>query len=104
MVVRGDPLGSPRDGPHRVLRVLALHLPIPWPRGIRSGRDPAAADVPDSEFESLRGRVIAGFEAMASWEKGPDAPPHPGFGDLTTREWQRWAYRHAHHHLRQFSA
>jgi hypothetical protein len=29
-------------------------------------------------------------------------PVHPIFGRMSHREWLRWAYLHADHHLRQF--
>jgi Protein of unknown function (DUF1569) len=31
-----------------------------------------------------------------------DWPPHPVFGAMTARDWNRVLYRHTDHHLRQF--
>jgi Protein of unknown function (DUF1569) len=28
--------------------------------------------------------------------------PHPIFGPMTAKDWMRWGYLHADHHLRQF--
>ena len=33
-----------------------------------------------------------------------DWKPHPHFGEMSEREWNRLAYLHADHHLRQFGA
>jgi hypothetical protein len=32
----------------------------------------------------------------------PRKEPLPYFGTMSSRDWQRWAYRHTNHHLRQF--
>jgi hypothetical protein len=105
IVMRGEPLGKSPPGPARpVLKFIALRAPVPWPHGMKSVRDPAGVVVPEADFQNLRARVIAALDAMGSWEKRPDGAPHPAFGDLTTREWQCWAYRHADHHLKQFDA
>lgn len=29
-------------------------------------------------------------------------PPHPLFGRMSTRDWDRLLYRHTNHHFRQF--
>ena len=87
-----------------LIRVIALKTPLPWPRGVPTGRDPSAVDVPEEEFQALQGQVLEGIGRFGDWGKTTDTPIHPVFGDLTTWEWQRWAYRHADHHLRQFSA
>jgi hypothetical protein len=47
-------------------------------------------------------RAIAGIDGIAA--AAPDAldPAHGLFGTMSLRDWQRWAYRHTDHHLRQF--
>ena len=87
-----------------VIRIIALHTPLPWPKGAPTGRDPLAVDVPPEEFDALRDRVLEGIDGFGEWTKTGTTPIHPVFGDLSTWEWHRWAYRHADHHLRQFSA
>jgi hypothetical protein len=104
LVMSGDQFGAEPRGGQKLMKWIALISPMPWPRGVPNGRDPAGVPVPETEFPLVRDRVLAALEAMAAWEKGPETPVHPAFGDLTTEEWHRWAYRHAHHHLRQFSA
>lgn len=87
-----------------LVRIMALRTPMPWPKGVPTGADPTATEVPEEEFEAYRTRVLEGVGRFGAWTKTTDTPVHPAFGDLTPWEWQRWAYRHADHHLRQFSA
>jgi hypothetical protein len=42
-------------------------------------------------------RTIADAPVDASLE-----PAHGFFGTMSTRDWQRWAWKHTEHHLRQF--
>jgi hypothetical protein len=87
-----------------VLKWVALHLPLPWPRGIQTrpevdqelgGTKPAdfAADV--AELESLL-ELITGQPSSVTWH------PHPIFGRMSDADYLRWAYLHMDHHLRQF--
>jgi hypothetical protein len=90
--------------PRKAFRAfLGLHTPFPWPKGIRT---PAPVDqekggTPPGEFEADRVRAIAAIEAQAA-AKGGWPEYHPIFGKLSEWEWQRFAWRHTDHHLRQF--
>ena len=88
-----------------VVRFVALHLPIRWPKGVRG---PAEIDQelggtrPEnfaSDREGLRSAVEAFVERI-----DPETMTHPLFGRLSAREWGVWGYRHLDHHLRQFGA
>jgi len=103
-VLAGEPFGPPPERPRTLLKIFFIRLPLPWPKGVRGSRDPAGTAVPESDFEGLRGRLVEALSAMAEWSAGHGTPMHPAFGELTTWEWQRWAYRHADHHFKQFSA
>lgn len=76
---------SPATGPlpRVVVKWIALYLPLPWPAGI--------ATRPEVD-QHCAGTSPAGW------------PEHPIFGKMSHREWLRWAYLHADHHLRQFGA
>lgn len=100
----GDAQSNWNESYSKVIKFVAFRLPLPWPKGVPNPNDPASVDVPAEEFESLRDRVIAGLEGMADWQVSAETPPHPAFGPLTTWEWQRWAWKHADHHLKQFGA
>lgn len=53
-------------------------------------------------LEADRARVVAALEAIAHSEGTGLEPRHGILGTMTLRDWQRWAYKHADHHLRQF--
>jgi hypothetical protein len=50
---------------------------------------------------SLKRRLQA-LHALAAATDGSLEPAHGFFGAMSTRDWQRWAYRHTDYHLRQF--
>ena len=86
------------------IKVFALYLPFPWPRGIKTRPDV------DQELGGTRpgefARDVAELERLCrrfADARGPDAHrAHFMFGTLTDAEWGRWGYRHMDHHLRQF--
>ena len=87
------------------IRFLALHTPVPWPKGARA---PAVVDQekggsPPGEFERDKASLQSTLERFASEAPGRSMF-HPIFGQLSTPELGRWAYRHVDHHLRQFDA
>lgn len=81
------------------MRIFALYVPIPMPKGI-VGR-PAPQSLPE-DWEVHRDRTIASLEKLAVAPAETLAAGHPMFGKLSKADWQRWAYLHCDHHLRQF--
>jgi hypothetical protein len=47
-------------------------------------------------------RAAVGIKGIAEATSDSLEPLHGLFGVMTLRGWQRWAYRHTDHHLRQF--
>jgi hypothetical protein len=99
----------PRDRPvpmreRPVVRRLGLWTPIRWPHGWKTNprHDPRRDGTRPSEFAADLRRAIAGIEALAA--AAPDAVEraHGFFGTMSLADWQRWAYKHTDHHLRQF--
>ena len=84
-----------------VMRWVALHTPMKWPPGIKT--------VPEADQEQHGtqpvgwGRDHGELLSMIDRFTPAEGRPHPIFGALTAEEWSIWAYRHADHHLRQFS-
>jgi Protein of unknown function (DUF1569) len=81
----------------------ALSLPIPWPRGIKT------APVNDQELQGSKPTNFARDKAVLLEMSNRVAAgqvkwitAHPMLGRMTERQWQRWAYLHFDHHLRQF--
>jgi hypothetical protein len=105
MVLRTRPRDQPLPGRTRPLvKFLALWSPLRWPHGWRSNPmlDPKAGGTQPSAFAGDLARAIAGLEGIAA--AAPDAlePVHGFFGIMSVADWQRWAYKHTDHHLRQF--
>ena len=91
---------KPRPG-GAVIRLVLFYLMPRYPRGARVGNDPARRVVDPAMFERDKQRVMELTRAMAAPD-APFVPTHPLFGSMSRRNWQRWAYMHTDHHLRQF--
>lgn len=90
--------------PRAVLKFAALRVPLQWPHGFpapseiaqdKGGRAPV-------DFAQDRDALLAALRAFCGGLPKP-LPRHPYFGAMSEREWQRWGYLHADHHLRQFA-
>jgi len=66
--------------------------------------NPRAEGTRPSVFEKDLARVVDGVERIAAAGPGSLIPAHGFFGSMSVPDWQRWAYRHIDHHLRQFGA
>ncbi len=56
-------------------------------------------------FEEEKSKLIANIEKAVKMGKGFfDGKDHPGFGVMTTQEWNNFYYKHIDHHLTQFGA
>jgi Protein of unknown function (DUF1569) len=84
-------------------RWFALFLPIPWPRGLKTApeNDQQLQGTKPVEFANDVQTLLELGEAASS-NRLPWLPAHPLLGRMTTADWQRWAYLHFDHHLRQF--
>jgi hypothetical protein len=87
-----------------VIKWIALSVPLPWPRGYPTRRslDPKLDGTKPSDFQADHARAVKGLERVASAGPASLTPVHGVFGSMTLSDWHRWAYRHTHHHLRQF--
>ena len=92
----------PRRRP--IVKAVVLWAPLPWPRGFPTSPmlNPKADGTQPSEFARDLARAIAGIDGIATARPDALEPVHGVLGTMTLRDWQRWAYRHTHHHLRQF--
>jgi hypothetical protein len=105
MVLRIRPRVKPLPERRRPLvKALALWSPIRWPRGWRTNpaHDPKAGGTRPSEFARDRARAIDALKRIAAASPGTLEPVHGLFGTMSLADWQRWAYKHSDHHLRQF--
>ena len=64
--------------------------------------DPKAGGTQPSVFAQDLVRAVTGLEGIASAKPNTLEPVHAFFGTMSVTDWQRWAYKHTDHHLRQF--
>jgi len=106
MVLRDRPRVVPVDGRARPLRKgLGLWSPLRWPHGLRTSPhyNPHTLGSRPADFARDLARVIDGLDRLAAAPAdAPLEPAHGFFGAMSARDWQRWAWKHTEHHLRQF--
>lgn len=98
-------IASPASGflQRTVLKWAALWVPLKWMKGfptrpeIEQGRGGSLTVNFDSDKEAL----ICLLRRFCDELREP-CEAHPIFGEMKIREWWRWGYLHADHHLRQF--
>ena len=107
MVTLERPRKQPVRVRHRALvKYVWLWLPKQWPRGVPTNpmHDPRVDGTRPGDFDRDRCRVVNALQTIAAARPGSLERGHGLFGTMTTRDWQRWAYRHTDYHLRQFGA
>ena len=105
MVLRTRPRKAPVPERSRpIVKSVVLWSPIPWPHGWPTNpmHDPKAEGTRPSDFIKDLSRAVAGIEGIARAAANDLERVHGLFGTMSLRDWQRWAYRHTNHHLRQF--
>ncbi len=96
--------GQVPDRTRPLVKGLGLWSPLRWPHGWKTNpaHDPRAEGTRPTDFAKDLGRAIYGLETIATAVPGGLIPSHGFFGTMSVRDWQRWAYKHTDHHLRQF--
>ena len=105
MVLRTRPRVKPLPQRKRaVLKLLSLWSPLRWPHGWSSNPmlNPKVDGTRPSVFDTDLQRAIDGLRNIAAAGPGTLEPAHGFFGTMSVADWQRWAYKHTDHHLRQF--
>jgi hypothetical protein len=96
------PVGGPMK---RVVRFIALQVPLAWPRGrlqtVPEVEQGVGGTIP-TVFDRDRDELLKSMARFCSAAAGQYCPTHPVFGAMTVKHWRRWAYLHMDHHLRQF--
>lgn len=90
--------------PAPLVRMLALRLPIPWPKGSPTARemDQDREGTPPVDFLHDRRELETLLDRFAATREG--WPRHPVMGWMPEKDWGRWGWLHTDHHLRQFGA
>ncbi len=97
------PFTVPNQPARPLMKWFALRAPLRWPRNIRTGADPAGTAVDPAAFAAEVAHAAAAHRALAA-ATGGCAERHPIFGAMSVADWQRWAWLHTDHHLRQFGS
>ena len=86
-----------------VVKWAALWAPLQWMKGYptRPEMEQGKGGSAPADFESDRKALRGALERFCE-ELPQPCLPHPVFGAMNAREWGRWGYLHADHHLRQF--
>jgi hypothetical protein len=95
--------GQPNLMQRTMAKWIALYLPLPWPAGFVTMPeiDQEIAGTRPSEFAADLSQLVALLE-LTTQPGAFHSRRHPIFGPMSEREWLRWGYLHADHHLRQF--
>jgi len=89
-----------------IMKWFALYMPVPWPKGqIKTlpEIDQEIAGTKPTHFLQDKQELLMLIERFSAQDKDFVFELHPLMGKLSEQEWQRWAYLHIDHHLRQFS-
>ena len=105
MVLRIRPRDRPLPRRRRwILKAIGLWTPLRWPHGWKTNpsQDPRRAGTRPSQFTADLDRVLAATRGIATAREDAIERVHGTFGTMSLRDWQRWAWKHTDHHLRQF--
>ena len=85
-----------------VVKRVALNLPVQWPKDIptRPEMEQGKGGTNPGDFELDRLSLLTVIDRFL--KANYDDAVHPLFGRMKPKEWLRWGYLHADHHLRQF--
>ena len=103
-VALGDRNVTPLKGPlpPPVMKWIALRSGVQWPKNVQTTPEliRAVEEECSATFEELVRETAERMELVAKgmrWTR-----EHPIFGAMSAKDWMRWGYLHADHHLRQF--
>jgi hypothetical protein len=87
--------------PPMILKFAALRSDLRWSKNISTTPELVCVMEEDlALFGDMVGVTIVKMESLARGARC--ALGHPMFGSMTVKDWMRWGYLHADHHLRQF--
>jgi len=84
----------------------ALYFPRPWPKGFKTRPeiDQEIGGTPPGDFAADVRELRRLLDRFTRQPRDFEWHPHPVFGSMSDKDWQRWGYLHMDHHLRQFGA
>jgi hypothetical protein len=101
----GEKYSSPATGllQRTLVKKIALNVPLPWPKGVRTRpeMEQGKGGSPPVDFHEDLAALLSTLDRFCDHLPTP-CLPHPIFGKMAAKDWMRWGYLHADHHLRQF--
>jgi hypothetical protein len=88
-----------------ITKGFALYAPFQWPKGVPTRPEfdqHGVGGTPPAQFESDMRNLLASIQKFTSQPRSFHFRPHPMFKKMSEKDWLRWGYLHADHHLRQF--
>jgi Protein of unknown function (DUF1569) len=78
---------------------MALRLPAKWPHGVKTRPqvEQGVGGTAPLEFEQIACGCSLFLSDFAGSQQA--TATHPVFGPMSRKEWLRWGYLHADHHL-----
>lgn len=78
-----------------------LYNDKPWKKGLPTAQEFVIQHTEDFETEKskLKGLVKRFYDSKSYFEP---SKPHPIFGEMKSKMWGQWGYKHLDHHLKQF--
>jgi Protein of unknown function (DUF1569) len=103
-VALGERSVEPRQGFAPVLmKFLALRTGVRWPKNVETTPELKRAMKERSSSSEFDVQVCSAIDKIQILATGTQyAAAHPMFGPMSDKDWKRWGYLHADHHLRQF--
>jgi hypothetical protein len=105
-VAMGEKYASPATGllQRFLLKWMALYVPAQWPHGVatRPEVEQGRGGTPPDDYRRDRVDLVFVIERFSDSNREFQWAFHPIFGPMSDRQWLRWGYLHADHHLRQF--
>jgi Protein of unknown function (DUF1569) len=103
-VYSGKIPAAPAGSPRRFVKFVALWVPVPWPKGVKTVAEVDQERGGTRPIEFIRdlnelAMLVDQFAKLQSDFRWPD---HPIFGRMSYRDYMRLGYLHPDHHLRQF--
>jgi hypothetical protein len=104
-VALGEKKASPATNliQRTLIKWVALQVPMHWPKGVptRPEIEQGKGGSTPIDFRQDLASLLSTFDRFCNVLPSP-CVQHPIFGEMTARNWMRWGYLHADHHLRQF--
>ncbi|HYV98653.1 MAG TPA: DUF1569 domain-containing protein [Gemmatimonadaceae bacterium] len=98
------PFAAKARSPNPMRKIVLLYILPRFPRGVRSGAEPASRTVDATTYNTDVARAAGLLAELAAAPADTLAARHPILGAMTRDQWLRWAWMHTDHHLRQFGA